>query len=91
MQCAACDAEFTGGFGEVAIGGGDGAAHGLAADIVEAEGRFFIVRLNGLTAPHRRTLTEADRSIRWDQATKPTITKSTPTMRSDTHTRLPGM
>lgn len=40
------------------------AVNEVAADIVEAEGRFFIVRLNGLTAPHRRTLTEADRSIR---------------------------
>ncbi|MRG92667.1 peptidylprolyl isomerase [Polyangium spumosum] len=33
-------------------------------EIVEAEGRFYVVRMNGITAAHSRTLQEADRSIR---------------------------
>ena len=38
---------------------------GAVADaIIETEGKFFIVRLSGMTAGHRRTLQEADRSIR---------------------------
>jgi hypothetical protein len=38
---------------------------GQVADaIVEAEGKFYVVRLSGLTAGHKRTLQEADRSIR---------------------------
>jgi hypothetical protein len=36
----------------------------VAADLVEVEGRQFIVRLNGVTAPHKRSLAEADRAIR---------------------------
>jgi peptidyl-prolyl cis-trans isomerase C len=36
----------------------------IGADLVEAEGRQYIIRLNGITAPHRRTLAEAKRSIR---------------------------
>jgi peptidyl-prolyl cis-trans isomerase C len=32
--------------------------------LVEAEGRWFIVRMNGQTAAHKRSLAEADRSIR---------------------------
>ena len=36
----------------------------IAADVVEAEGKFYIVRLNGITPPHRRTLGESERSIR---------------------------
>lgn len=32
--------------------------------IVEADGKFFIVRMNGITAAHKRSLQEADRSIR---------------------------
>lgn len=36
----------------------------LVAEPVEAEGKQFIVRLNGITASHKRTLAEADRSIR---------------------------
>ncbi len=33
-------------------------------ELVESEGRQFIVRLSGLTPAHQRTLAEADRSIR---------------------------
>jgi hypothetical protein len=36
----------------------------VAADLVESEGRWFIVRLNGKTQAHKRTLAEADRAIR---------------------------
>ena len=32
--------------------------------VVEADGKFFIVRMNGLTAGHKRSIQEADRSIR---------------------------
>jgi hypothetical protein len=32
--------------------------------VVETEGKFFIVRMAGITAGHTRTLAEADRSIR---------------------------
>lgn len=33
-------------------------------ELVEADGKLYIVRLSGRTAPHTRTLQEADRSIR---------------------------
>jgi hypothetical protein len=36
----------------------------VAVDLVEVEGRQFIVRLNGITAAHKRSLPEADRAIR---------------------------
>jgi hypothetical protein len=36
----------------------------IAHDLVESEGRQFIVRLNGKTQAHKRTLAEADRAIR---------------------------
>jgi len=36
----------------------------VADEVIEADGKFFIVRLSGLTAGHRRTVAEADRSIR---------------------------
>jgi parvulin-like peptidyl-prolyl isomerase len=36
----------------------------VSADVVEAEGKVYIVRLNGITPPHRRTLGESERSIR---------------------------
>jgi hypothetical protein len=36
----------------------------VATELVESENRQFIVRLNGKTQPHKRTLTEADRAIR---------------------------
>lgn len=32
--------------------------------VVEAEGKFYLVRLNGMTPAHHRSLEEADRSIR---------------------------
>jgi peptidyl-prolyl cis-trans isomerase C len=32
--------------------------------IVEGEGKFYIVRMNGITAAHHRSIEEADRSIR---------------------------
>jgi peptidyl-prolyl cis-trans isomerase C len=32
--------------------------------LIEAEGRWFIVRMNGQTAAHKRSLAESDRSIR---------------------------
>ncbi len=32
--------------------------------LVEADGKYYVVRMNGLTAGHSRTLAEADRSIR---------------------------
>ena len=41
--------------------GNVGAVH---EKVVEADGKFFIVRMNGITAAHHRTLQEADRSIR---------------------------
>jgi peptidyl-prolyl cis-trans isomerase C len=38
---------------------------GKVADaLVVADGKHYIVRLNGMTEPHQRTLAEADRSIR---------------------------
>jgi EpsD family peptidyl-prolyl cis-trans isomerase len=40
------------------------AVNEVATDLVESEGRWFIVRLNGLTQPHRRSLAESDRAIR---------------------------
>jgi parvulin-like peptidyl-prolyl isomerase len=36
----------------------------IGSDLVEAEGKQYIIRLNGITAAHRRTMAEADRSIR---------------------------
>ena len=36
----------------------------VADSVIEADGKFFIVRLSGMTAGHKRTLQEADRSIR---------------------------
>ena len=36
----------------------------VAPELVEAEGRFFIVRLNGTNPPHKRTLGQADKAIR---------------------------
>jgi PPIC-type PPIASE domain len=40
-------------------------AIGQVADaVIETEGKFFVVRMSGLTAGHRRTLAEADRTIR---------------------------
>lgn len=36
----------------------------VAADVVEHEGKVFIVRLVGITAAHKRSVTESDRSIR---------------------------
>jgi peptidyl-prolyl cis-trans isomerase C len=36
----------------------------VAPDLVEAEGRWFIVRLNGTSPPHHRTLAQADKAIR---------------------------
>lgn len=36
----------------------------IANDVIEAEGKFFVLRLNGITEGHKRTLAEADRSIR---------------------------
>ena len=36
----------------------------VAADLVDVEGKLYIVRLNGITAGHKRTLAEAERSIR---------------------------
>jgi hypothetical protein len=36
----------------------------VAAELVEADGKVFIVRLNGITAAHKRSVQESDRSIR---------------------------
>lgn len=36
----------------------------VAPELIESEGRYFIVRLQGKTPPHKRTLQEADRTIR---------------------------
>jgi hypothetical protein len=36
----------------------------VGADLVEGDGRVYIIRLNGITAAHKRTLAEADRAIR---------------------------
>jgi peptidyl-prolyl cis-trans isomerase C len=41
-----------------------GAVGAVGDQLVEADGRFYIVRLSGLTAGHQRTLVEAERSIR---------------------------
>jgi len=41
-----------------------GSVGSVFEEIVEADGRFYIVRMNGITAAHSRTLAEADRSIR---------------------------
>lgn len=36
----------------------------IAAGVIEADGRQYVVRLNGITAAHKRSLSEADRAIR---------------------------
>jgi hypothetical protein len=36
----------------------------VSPDLVESEGRWLVVRLTGVTQPHKRTLAEADRAIR---------------------------
>lgn len=36
----------------------------VADEIVSHEGKLYIVRMNGITAPHHRSLAEADRTIR---------------------------
>jgi peptidyl-prolyl cis-trans isomerase C len=36
----------------------------VGADVIEAEGKQYILRLNGVTPPHHRTLAESERSIR---------------------------
>ena len=36
----------------------------VGPELVEADGKLYVVRLNGMTAPHKRTLPEADRAIR---------------------------
>jgi hypothetical protein len=36
----------------------------VGADLIEADNRVFIIRLNGSTPSHKRTLQEADRAIR---------------------------
>src|SRR5206468_61204 len=36
----------------------------IGSDLIEVDGKQFILRLNGITAPHKRSLAEADRSIR---------------------------
>ncbi|MGK4001973.1 peptidylprolyl isomerase [Sorangium sp. So ce1036] len=41
-----------------------GSVGAVSDELVEADGRFYIVRLSGLTAGHRRELAEAERSIR---------------------------
>jgi peptidyl-prolyl cis-trans isomerase C len=41
-----------------------GAVGAIGPELVEAEGKLFIVRLNGITPAHHRTLAESERSIR---------------------------
>ena len=41
-----------------------GAVGSVGPEVIEAEGKLFILRLNGITPPHRRTLAESERSIR---------------------------
>jgi peptidyl-prolyl cis-trans isomerase C len=36
----------------------------IGGSLVEANGRQYVIRMNGYTAPHHRTLAESDRSIR---------------------------
>lgn len=36
----------------------------VGAEVIEAEGKQYILRLNGITPPHHRTLAESERSIR---------------------------
>lgn len=36
----------------------------VADSVIESEGKFFVVRLSGMTPGHKRTLAEADRTIR---------------------------
>lgn len=36
----------------------------VADSVIEADGKFYVVRLSGVTPGHKRTLQEADRSIR---------------------------
>lgn len=40
------------------------AVGGVAPSVIEAEGKYYVLRLSGLTKGHTRTLAEADRSIR---------------------------
>ncbi len=41
-----------------------GSVGAVLDEVVESEGRFYVVRMNGITAGHQRSLQEADRSIR---------------------------
>lgn len=41
-----------------------GAVGAVGAELIEAEGKLYILRLNGITPPHHRTLAESERSIR---------------------------
>ena len=41
-----------------------GAVGAVGPDVIEADGKLFIIRLNGITPPHHRTLAESERSIR---------------------------
>lgn len=41
-----------------------GAVGAIGPEVIESEGKHFIVRLNGITPPHRRSLAESERSIR---------------------------
>lgn len=36
----------------------------VSSELLEIEGKQFILRINGVTAPHKRTLAESERSIR---------------------------
>lgn len=36
----------------------------IVPSVIEADGKFFVVRLSGMTAGHKRSLAEADRTIR---------------------------
>ncbi|AKT43393.1 peptidyl-prolyl cis-trans isomerase [Chondromyces crocatus] len=36
----------------------------VAPEVLEAQGKYYVIRMTGITAGHRRTLAEADRSIR---------------------------
>jgi parvulin-like peptidyl-prolyl isomerase len=41
-----------------------GNVFGIAGEVVEADGKFYVVRMSGITAGHHKTPAEADRSIR---------------------------
>ncbi len=41
-----------------------GAVGAVGAELIEVEGKLYILRLNGITPPHHRTLAESERSIR---------------------------